>query len=77
MEDMEFDLVELDRINIGDSFQVTIKIKNKSNQQRTVQTSLSAASIFYTGAKANLVKKYSKEIVLKPHTSMKNMLTTI
>ncbi|XP_044729882.1 hemocyte protein-glutamine gamma-glutamyltransferase-like [Chrysoperla carnea] len=71
MEDMEFDLVELDRINIGDSFQVTIKIKNKSNEQRTVQTSLSAASIFYTGAKANLVKKYSKEIVLKPHTTEK------
>jgi len=68
-EDVEFDLVELERVNIGEPFAVTVNIKNKSDEMRTIQAILSAGSVYYTGVKANLVKRASGDFVLQPNAS--------
>ncbi|KYN29601.1 Hemocyte protein-glutamine gamma-glutamyltransferase [Trachymyrmex cornetzi] len=68
-EDVEFDLVELERVNIGEPFAVTVNIKNKSDETRTIQAILSAGSVYYTGVKANLVKRASGDFVLQPNAT--------
>lgn len=70
-EDVEFDLMELERVNIGEPFAVTVNIKNKSDQTRTIQAILSAGSVYYTGVKANLVKRASGDFVLQPNAGEK------
>lgn len=68
-EDVEFDLVDLDRVNIGEPFSVIVNMKNKSNQPRTIQAILSAGSVYYTGVKAHLVKRAAGDFVLEPQAS--------
>lgn len=72
-EDVEFDLLELERVNIGEPFAVTVNIKNKSDETRTIQAILSAGSVYYTGVKANLVKRASGDFVLQPNSSKKRL----
>lgn len=69
MEDIEFELQELERIKIGESFNVTVNIKNKCKHVRQIKAVLSAGSVFYTGIKAKAIKKAQGEFTLKPHTS--------
>lgn len=68
-EDIEFELEELERIKIGESFNVTVNIKNKCKHVRKIKAVLSAGSVFYTGVKAHTVKKAQGEFTMKPHTS--------
>lgn len=68
-EDVEFDLVDIERVNIGQPFAVIVNIKNKSNEKRTIQAILSAGSVYYKGIKAHLVKRASGDFVLEPHAS--------
>lgn len=70
-EDVEFDLIELERVNIGEPFSVTVNIENKSNEKRTIQAILSAGSVYYTGVKAHLVKRASGDFVLQPKAGKK------
>lgn len=67
-EDVVFDLVDLMRVNIGDPFTVTVNIENKSNEVRTIKAILSAGSVYYTGIKANIVKRASGSFALQPHS---------
>lgn len=68
-EDVEFDLVDIERVNIGEPFAVIVNIKNKSNEKRTIQAILSAGSVYYKGIKAYLVKRASGDFVLEPYAS--------
>lgn len=70
-EDVEFNLTELERVNIGEPFAVTVNIKNKSSERRTIQAILSAGSVYYTGVKAHLVKRASGDFVLQPNAGKK------
>lgn len=74
LEDIEFDLVELDRIKIGEDFCVTVHIKNIGKETRNIKAILSAGSVFYTGVKAKLVKKAEGSFKLKPNSSMYHIL---
>ncbi|XP_012266223.1 hemocyte protein-glutamine gamma-glutamyltransferase-like [Athalia rosae] len=65
-EDVEFELVDLDRVKIGQPFAVTVRIKNKSNEPRNIQAILSAGSVYYTGVKANLVKRATGQFTVHP-----------
>nr|CAD7596478.1 unnamed protein product [Timema genevievae] len=65
-EELEFELVDLDRVNIGESFSVVVNINNKSNSVKTVKAILSAASVYYTGIKAHLIKKASGDFQVQP-----------
>lgn len=70
-EDVKFDLMDLERVMIGESFAVSVTIANKSSETRTVQAILSAGSVYYTGVKANLVKRATGEFDLQPYSSKK------
>lgn len=69
LEDMEFDLQELDTIKIGENFNVVVKIKNKSDKQREIKCALSAASVYYTGVRAQRIIKQEGRFVMKPNSS--------
>ncbi|XP_017784889.1 PREDICTED: hemocyte protein-glutamine gamma-glutamyltransferase-like [Nicrophorus vespilloides] len=68
-EDVEFELQELEKINIGESFALILNIKNVSDQVRTVKTLMSAGSIFYTGVRAHVIKKSEGEFRIKPKST--------
>ncbi|KAJ9586417.1 hypothetical protein L9F63_019932, partial [Diploptera punctata] len=65
-EDIDFELVDLEEVKLGEKFSVTVNINNKSNIGRTVQASLSAASIYYTGIKAHVIKRATGEFKVAP-----------
>lgn len=73
-DDIEFDLVELEQIKIGDNFEVIVNIKNKSSEVRSIDAVLSAASIFYTGVKAKFIKKAAGSFTVKPNASKSQKL---
>lgn len=66
LEDIHFELQEIDKIKIGDDFCLTVNIKNNGKELRSIKAVLSAGSVFYTGVKANLVKKAEGSFKLKP-----------
>ncbi|EFA00611.1 hemocyte protein-glutamine gamma-glutamyltransferase [Tribolium castaneum] len=66
LEDVEFDLEELERIKIGEGFCVVVHMKNRSDKVRNIKALLSATSVFYNGVKASLIKKEDIEVVLQP-----------
>ncbi|XP_063218712.1 hemocyte protein-glutamine gamma-glutamyltransferase-like [Bacillus rossius redtenbacheri] len=66
-EDMVFELVDLEKIKIGEDFSVVVNIENKSSEVRKVKAALSAASVFYTGIKANVVKSASNTFKIQPN----------
>lgn len=65
-EDVFFDLIEIDRIAIGESFNITVKILNKSEEQRNIYAILSTSSVYYTGVQAHKVKKEDASFTLEP-----------
>ncbi|XP_011313528.1 hemocyte protein-glutamine gamma-glutamyltransferase-like [Fopius arisanus] len=66
VEDVDFKLVDLDRVDIGDPFTILIDIDNKSEEKRTVKVVLSAGSVYYNGVKAHQIKRAEGEFVLEP-----------
>lgn len=68
-EDMKFELVELDRVNIGEPFALVVRIENKSREPRNIQAVVSVKSVYYNGVSAGLVKKAVDDILLHPGDS--------
>nr|XP_023026500.1 hemocyte protein-glutamine gamma-glutamyltransferase-like [Leptinotarsa decemlineata] len=68
MEDVQFDLQDLDRIKIGENFNIVVKIKNKSDKDRHIKCALSAATVYYNGVKATMITKQEGEFNMKPHS---------
>lgn len=65
-EDVYFDLIEIDRITIGEPFQVKVHVLNKSEKVRNVYAILSTSSVYYTGVQAKRVKKVDANFKLEP-----------
>ncbi|KAL3284529.1 hypothetical protein HHI36_018687 [Cryptolaemus montrouzieri] len=76
LEDMEFELKDLDKVMIGESFQAVVTIKNKSKQARTIGAAITAYSVYYTGLKAQLIEKAKGDFVMQPG-AVENMKMTI
>lgn len=55
--DVFFDLIDIDTVPIGESFDVVVKIINKSSEERTILAVLNAGAVLYTGAAAGDIKK--------------------
>ncbi|XP_044576670.1 hemocyte protein-glutamine gamma-glutamyltransferase-like isoform X2 [Cotesia glomerata] len=66
-EDLEFKLVDLERVNIGETFSITVNIVNKAAVPRTIKAVLWAGSVYYNGVKANLVKRAEGNFVVQPN----------
>ncbi|XP_017784888.1 PREDICTED: hemocyte protein-glutamine gamma-glutamyltransferase-like [Nicrophorus vespilloides] len=69
LEDLKFELQELETIKIGESFSVVVNIKNNSDQVRNIKAVLSAGSIFYTGVKAHVIKKAEGKFKMGPKST--------
>ncbi|KAK4873340.1 hypothetical protein RN001_015369 [Aquatica leii] len=67
--DVDFDLIDLDKIKIGEDFDIVVNIKNKSNEVRNIRAVMSASSVFYTGVKAQLIKKAEGSFSVPPNQS--------
>lgn len=74
-EDMEFDLIELEQVSVGDPFSLVVKITNNSNETRTVQADLMAESIFYTGVRGKLVKRATGKFIVRPNSEEELRMT--
>lgn len=55
--DVVFDLIDIDSVPLGQSFDVVVEIENKSDQERTISAVLTAGAVLYTGAAAGDIKK--------------------
>lgn len=64
--DVFFDLIDIDAIPFGDSFDVTVIIKNESEEARNISAMLSASSVYYTGATAHHIKRSQGRFTVKP-----------
>ncbi|XP_035205154.1 hemocyte protein-glutamine gamma-glutamyltransferase-like [Stegodyphus dumicola] len=65
-EDVFFSLKDIDKVMIGQPFQVIVEVENKSDEKRTVTSVLSASSIYYTGIIARKVKRARGTFTLRP-----------
>lgn len=65
-DDVVFDLVDVEAIPFGQSFDVIVNIQNKSNDIRTVTGVLTANSVYYTGIIASRLKRAQGEFVIRP-----------
>lgn len=65
-EDVFFDLVDIDTVQIGKSFNVIVNVVNNSTEVRNITTTLSASSVFYMGATAHRIKKARGTFSVQP-----------
>jgi len=65
-QDVNFDLKELEKIAIGDEFNVKVVIRNDSTENRTISALLTARSIYYTGVLNTTIKKAEGKFQLGP-----------
>ncbi|VDI05733.1 transglutaminase 1 [Mytilus galloprovincialis] len=56
ISDVEFELVDKDTVPFGNDFEILLKIKNTSKEERTVSGCISTSSMHYTGVPANKIK---------------------
>ncbi|CAG0922034.1 unnamed protein product [Notodromas monacha] len=66
VEDVTFELADIEKIGVGKPFRITVTIVNKSNEIRTIKSTISAASVYYTGVKAKLIKKSGGKFAVRP-----------
>ncbi|XP_047738590.1 annulin isoform X2 [Hyalella azteca] len=71
IEDIEFDLLLLDDIVIGQPFTISVVIMNKSDKDHDVSVVLRADSTLYTGAVKELVKKEEFKRTIKAKSEEK------
>lgn len=74
-EDVSFDLIDIDKIIVGQSFQVKVVAKNESNETRKVHAFLNARSLYYTGVSVSHIKKAEGNFTLKPKGTQEIALT--
>ncbi|XP_031346704.1 hemocyte protein-glutamine gamma-glutamyltransferase-like [Photinus pyralis] len=67
--DVDFDLVDLDKIKIGEDYEIVVNINNKSDEVRHIRAVLSSSSVFYTGVKAKLIKKAEGSFSVPPRST--------
>ena len=65
-EDVFFDLVDIDAVPFGESFELVVNIENKADAPRKITTVMSATSIYYTGVSAETIKKSQGTFSVNP-----------
>lgn len=66
VEDVEFDLVDIDVVTLGRSFDVVVNIVNKAQERRTITAVLTADSVYYNGVSKNFLKREQGTFTLNP-----------
>lgn len=68
-EDVEFDLLDIEKVVIGNPFYIQVEMANRVGSLRTVTLSLNANSFYYTGILAKKIRAERHIIRLKPYQS--------
>ncbi|XP_054164848.1 hemocyte protein-glutamine gamma-glutamyltransferase-like [Oppia nitens] len=66
-EDIEFDLLDIEKVIIGNPFYIQVEMTNRVGSVRTVTLSLSCNSFYLTGILARKIKQDRQIIVLQPY----------
>ncbi|XP_072942893.1 hemocyte protein-glutamine gamma-glutamyltransferase-like [Epargyreus clarus] len=64
--DISFKLLDIDTVQIGKDFRVTVDIQNNSEEVRNIKAALSVTSVFYNGVKSDVVKKVEGKLSVGP-----------
>ncbi|KAH6946248.1 hypothetical protein HPB50_012451 [Hyalomma asiaticum] len=65
-QDVSLKLQDIESIMIGEPFNVTVSMRNESQEKRIINAVLSASSVYYTGIPARNIKRGRKMFVLQP-----------
>jgi len=65
-QDVEMDLQELGKINLGEPYDMRVTVKNTSAYPRTIVIALSSSSLYYTGVKADTIARAEGKFTLQP-----------
>ena len=63
--DVTFELVDIDQLKMGEDLKIKLKVKNTSNEGRTIGVSITLSTMYYTGVTAQVVKIEGFEVPLK------------
>lgn len=66
MEDVFFDLLDIDSVPFGEDFTVTVNIENRATEERTIHAVVSSSSVYYTGTFAKDIKKAQGKFKVGP-----------
>ena len=62
--DVTFELVDIDQLKMGEDLKMILKVKNTSNEWRTIGVSITLSTMYYTGVTAEMVKTEGFEVSL-------------
>ncbi|CAG4998454.1 unnamed protein product [Parnassius apollo] len=65
LEDVHFDLMDIDVVPYGQPFDCTMNIQNKSQEDRTIICVLTASACYYTGAIASRLRRAQGEFIVR------------
>ncbi|KAK8383906.1 hypothetical protein O3P69_015979 [Scylla paramamosain] len=74
-EDVTFDLIDIDKIIMGQPFQVKVVARNESNETRKVRAFLNARSLYYTGVSVAHIKKAEGNFIIEPKGTQEVAMT--
>ncbi|XP_050728969.1 hemocyte protein-glutamine gamma-glutamyltransferase-like [Eriocheir sinensis] len=74
-EDVVFDLIDIDKIIVGQPFQVKVVVRSEADEPRTVTAFLNARSLYYTGVSVSHIKKAEGKFVLEPKGTQEVAMT--
>ncbi|CAG0884268.1 unnamed protein product [Cyprideis torosa] len=65
VEDVELDLVDVEKLEIGEPFKVTVIATNRSSATRTIKILMSSSSIYYNGSRGKHILKTSGKFAVR------------
>lgn len=65
-QDVSLKLQDIESVMIGEPFNVTVSMRNESQEERTINAVLCASSVYYTGILARKIKRDKATFVLQP-----------
>lgn len=68
-EEVEFDLLDIEKVVVGNPFYIQVEMANRVGSQRTITLSLNANSFFPNGILAKKIKNERHIVRLKPYQS--------
>lgn len=65
--DVKFDLISPEKVTLGEDFKLEVKLKNITDEKRSVHMKISAVASFYTGVPSKHIASESIEETLEPN----------
>ncbi|KAL5022286.1 hypothetical protein ScPMuIL_001441 [Solemya velum] len=76
-QDVSFDLVDKEVLEMGEDFDVVVRITNNSNEVRTINGTMTVATMYYTGVPGTVIKSEQlNQYVIRPRDT-KDMILKV